>query len=97
MSKRLIEIMSIKEKDRREIELRKYAKELGCSLQGTYTQNGVHLEQEVINRIREAEKDLEQQNPLELKPNIYGIGIDLKKMWNRIRAKWQSKKNIKNK
>ncbi len=87
--------MSIKEKDKREIELRKYAKELGCSLQGTYAQNGVHLEQEVINRIREAEKDLEQQNPLEFRPNIYGIGIDLKKLWNWAKAKWQNKKSIK--
>lgn len=49
------EIMKIRNHDEREIKLRKYAKSLGCSLHGTYTSSGIHVEHEVIKRIREAE------------------------------------------
>jgi len=91
MSKRLDDIMSIKEKEKKEIELRKYTKELKCSLQGTYTSNGIHLEQEVIRRIREAEQDLENRNPLEIKPNYFGVSMNLRKVWRWIKNKKCSK------
>lgn len=87
MSKKIRQILKIQDRQKREIELRKYAKELGCSLQGTYTSNGLHLEQEVVRRIMDAERDLEEQNPFELKPNIFGLGLDLRKIWRWIKYK----------
>lgn len=91
MSRKLQKIMSSSKKDEKEIKLREYAKELGCSLQGTYTASGIHLEQEIIRRIMEAEKCLNQGNLFEFKPNFFGFGIDLKKLWNLIRSKWRGR------
>lgn len=87
MSRRLREILKIQDNDNKELELRKYAQELGCSLQGTYTANGNHLEQEVVDRIRDAEKDLEEQNPFELKVNLFGARIDFVKVYKWIKDK----------
>jgi len=41
-------------KGEREIPLREFAQKLGCSLTGTQTPNGVHLEHIVIERINDA-------------------------------------------
>jgi hypothetical protein len=42
------------QKSEREVPLRLLAQELGCSLTATYTPDGVHREDIVIHRIREA-------------------------------------------
>ena len=42
-------------RNEREVPLRQLAQELGCSLSGTYTSEGRHLENEVIQRIRDAD------------------------------------------
>ena len=57
---KLEKIMQIKDKDEREIKLREYAKSLGCSLYASYTSNGIHLEHEIVRRIREAEASQRQ-------------------------------------
>ena len=41
-------------KEEREIKLRSLAQDLGCNLDSTYLENGRHLTEEVIRRIREA-------------------------------------------
>jgi len=59
VEKRLKRIMAL-EKEPREIELRKLAKELGCSLQSTYESSGKHIEEEVVRRIREAARSIRE-------------------------------------
>jgi len=52
--------MSIKDSDKREITLREFAMELGCSLSSTYTPDGKHIEEEVIRRIQEAARSIRE-------------------------------------
>jgi len=47
-------------KDEREIELRKYAQALGVSLQGISDSDGRFLEQELVERIINAERSLRE-------------------------------------
>ena len=53
-------IMSIKDRDKREVALRELALELGCSLFSTYTPDGKHIEEEVIRRIQEAARSIRE-------------------------------------
>lgn len=53
MCNKLKNIMKIED---REIKLREYLIDLGGSLTNTYTANGKHLEDEVVARIRNAER-----------------------------------------
>jgi len=55
MCNKLKNIMKMKKEDR-EIKLREYLIDLGGSLTNTYTANGKHLEDEVVARIRNAER-----------------------------------------
>lgn len=61
VQRKLKKIMSIKDKDEREVSLRKLAMELGCSLSSTYTSDGKkHIEEEVIRRIQEAARSIRE-------------------------------------
>lgn len=55
LERRLRRIMTLP-RDEREVPLRELAQKLGCSLAATYTSDGQHLEDRVIQRIREATK-----------------------------------------
>lgn len=46
--------------DEREIALRKYAQELGCSLSSSYTYDAKHLEEEIVRRIQEAIRSIRE-------------------------------------
>lgn len=65
MSSRLKEIMQLKKSENdnedREIQLRKYAKEIGVSSQKTYDSDGRHNEKELVDRIRQAEAIIENK------------------------------------
>lgn len=54
VQRKIKKIMSIKDRDKREVALRTLADKLGCSLSSTYTSDGKHLEEEVIRRIQDA-------------------------------------------
>ena len=60
VQKKFKEIMSISDKEKREVGLRTLANELGCSLSSTYTSDGKHLEDEVIRRIQEAARSIHE-------------------------------------
>lgn len=49
-----------KGKEERETQLRTFAKKLGCSLNSTYTENGKHLEEELVRRILEAIRSIRE-------------------------------------
>ena len=54
---KLKKLMSINDPNKREIEIRKYAKSLGCSLDSSYSSDGSkHLEEVMVSRIIEAER-----------------------------------------
>jgi hypothetical protein len=56
-----IKTILLKQPDEREVELRKLAAELGCSLSSTYGGDGdKHLEEEVIRRIQEAARSIRE-------------------------------------
>jgi hypothetical protein len=60
VQKKIIKIMASKDGDK-DIELRKLAQSLGCSLDSTYSgQNAKHLQEEVIRRIQEAARSLRE-------------------------------------
>ena len=58
VQKKIKEILSIGDKGKREGELRAFAQTLGCSLASTYTEDGKHLEEEIIRRIQEAARTI---------------------------------------
>ena len=57
LQKKLRKIMKLNLRQR-EIALREYAHELGCSLSSSYTSNGKHLEEEIVRRIQEAMRSI---------------------------------------
>lgn len=59
LQRRLQKIMKLKSKER-EIALREYAQELGCSLSSTYTSDSKHLEEEVVRRIQEVSRSIRE-------------------------------------
>jgi len=61
MSKKLKEIMKVKNKEDREIKLRERLKDLGGSLMRLST-NGKFLEEEAIARIINTERSLREEN-----------------------------------
>ena len=57
VQRKLKQILSEPDIGQREVALRQYAKDLGCSLASTYTGNGKkHLEEELVRRIQEASR-----------------------------------------
>jgi len=60
VQRKIKKIMSIKDRDKREVALRELAMELGCSLSSTYTPNAKHIEEEVIRRIQEAARSIRE-------------------------------------
>ncbi len=59
LQKKLQNIMKLKSKER-EIALREYAQELGCSLSSSYTSEGKHLEEEIVRRIQESMRSIRE-------------------------------------
>lgn len=59
LQKKLQNIMKLESK-KREIALREYAHELGCSLSSSYTSEGNHLEEEMVRRIQEAIRSIRE-------------------------------------
>lgn len=58
---RRIKVIMAKQPTERDVELRKLAVELGCSLSSTYGGSGdKHLEEEVIRRIQEAARSIRE-------------------------------------
>jgi predicted transcriptional regulator len=58
---RRLKVILSKQGIERDTQLREFAKELGCSLSGTYGGDGSkHLEDEVIRRIREAARSIRE-------------------------------------
>ncbi len=60
VQRKIKKIMSIKDRDKREVALREFAVKLGCSLSSTYTSDGKHLEEELIRRIQEAARSIRE-------------------------------------
>lgn len=60
VQRKIKKIMSISDKEKREVALRSLANELGCSLSSTYTSDGKHLEDEIIARIQEAARSIRE-------------------------------------
>jgi len=60
IQKKIKKIMSISDRQKREIALRELAAKLGCSLTSTYTLSSKHLEDEVIRRIKEAVRSIRE-------------------------------------
>jgi len=58
VQRQIKKIMTIKDRDKREVALRELAMKLGCSLSSTYTSDGKHVEEEVIRRIQEAARSI---------------------------------------
>ena len=44
----------------REIALREYAQEIGCSVSSSYTSEGKHLEEEMVRRIHESIRSIRE-------------------------------------
>ncbi len=59
VEKKLKRIMAL-DWETKDIELKKLAKELGCSLQSSHTSKGYLLEEEMIRRIREAARSIRE-------------------------------------
>lgn len=59
LQRRLQKIMKLQPTDR-EIALREFAQELGCSLASSYTSDGKHLEEEIVRRIQEALRSIRE-------------------------------------
>ena len=53
-------IMTITDRNKREVALRELAMILGCSLSSTYTLGDKHIEEEVIRRIQEAARSIRE-------------------------------------
>lgn len=61
MQNKIKRILAIKDQTKREVALRKFAQELGCSLISTYAAEGAkHLEDEIIRRIQEAARSIRE-------------------------------------
>jgi hypothetical protein len=60
VQKKIKKIMTMSDKEKREVALRSLANQLGCSLSSTYTSDGKHLEDEIIRRIQEAARSFRE-------------------------------------
>jgi hypothetical protein len=59
LQRKLQKIMKLRP-EQREIAMREYAIELGCSLSSSYTSNGKHVEEEMVKRIQEAMRSIRE-------------------------------------
>lgn len=57
IQRRLRRILAEPDLNRRELQLRSLAQELGCSLASTYLESGKHIEEEIVSRIQEAARE----------------------------------------